>query len=86
MYPTIELMAHAVGPAARVRPAFFPAPVFHDAALSVELYDIQQMLRTSAPDLATEERLLDVLGRLVDRHAETRGGACRRIRPVASGR
>ena len=73
MYPTVELMAHAVGPAAAAGPAFFPAPVFHDAALSGELYDVQQMLRTSAPDLATEERLLDVLGRLVDRHAEIRG-------------
>jgi len=75
MYPTVELMAHAVGPAADRGPAFFPVPVFHDTALSGELYDVQQMLRTSAPDLATEERLLDVLGRLVDRHAESRAGA-----------
>lgn len=75
MYPTVELMAHAVGPAAHAGPAFFPAPVFHDPALAGELYDVQQLLRTPSPDLATEERLLDVLGRLVERHAKTRSGA-----------
>jgi AraC-like DNA-binding protein len=81
MYPTVDLMEHAVGPGARMGPAFFPAPVFHDAALAGELYDVQQMLRGPARDLATEERLLDVLGRLVERHAETRGGETRITAP-----
>jgi AraC-like DNA-binding protein len=72
MYPTVELMAHAVGPAAKAGPAFFPAPVFHDGALALELRDVQRLLRGPSPELAAEERLLDVLRRLVARHAETR--------------
>jgi len=81
MYPTVELMAHAVGPASSAGAAFFPAPIVHDAALAADLSDIQQELRGPTPDLATEERLLDALGRLVDRHAETRGVESRASAP-----
>lgn len=72
MYPTVELIAHAVGPATHSRPAFFPAPVFHDEPLARELLDVQRLLRGPSPDLAAEERLLAVLRRLVARHAEPR--------------
>ena len=72
MYPTVELMAHAVGPGAHDRPAFFPAPVFQDETLALELLDVQRLLREPLPDLAAEERLLAALRRLVARHAETR--------------
>jgi len=81
MYPTAELMAHAVGPAAEAGPAFFPAPIFHDARLAGELYAVQQLLRAPVIDLATEERLLDVLRLLVNRHAEAQAGASRLSAP-----
>jgi AraC-like DNA-binding protein len=76
MYPTAEMMAHAVGGPtsgdAPATPAFFAAPVFRDDTLARELVGVQRMLMDAPADLATEERLLDVLGRLVMRHAVTR--------------
>jgi AraC-like DNA-binding protein len=72
MYPTVELMSHAVGHA-QSSPAFFAAPVFRDDALARDLVAAQQRLFGCTPELAAEEQLLDVLGRLVSRHAVTRG-------------
>jgi len=81
MYPTAKLMSHAVGPDAEAGPAFFPAPIFHDARLAGELYAVQQLLRAPVIDLATEERLLDVLRLLVTRHAEAQAGESRLSAP-----
>jgi AraC-like DNA-binding protein len=81
MYPTVELIGHAVGPAANAGPAYFSAPVFHDGALALELLDVQRLLRGPSPELAAEERLLDVLRRLVARHAETRSVQSRASTP-----
>jgi AraC-like DNA-binding protein len=71
MYPTVDLMAHALGPDANSASVLFPAPVFHDDALALELLDVLRLLRALSPELATEERLLSVLRRLVSRHSET---------------
>ena len=49
-------------------------------------YAVQQRLRAPTTDLATEERLLDVLRLLVNRHAETRGGRIAIVGAVARGR
>ena len=72
MYPTIEIMTHAVGSVAATTPAFFPAPVFRDETTARELAAVQLRLLSRTVDLALEEQLLHVLGRLVARHASPR--------------
>jgi AraC-like DNA-binding protein len=72
MYPTVELMALALGDSARAASVLFPEPIFDDPSLSAGLLRIHKTLVAGRADVETEERLLALLRRLVHRHAMKR--------------
>ncbi len=88
MYPPVSLVAMAVGVRPESLEAFFPRPIVDDPQLSSQLGGVYRALRSSTPDLHTEEALLGVLRRLVTRHAAARESApvCTSARAVALAR
>jgi AraC-like DNA-binding protein len=69
LYPSVELVALAVGASANSLQAFFPQPIFHDHELSSETLRVHRALLSDPIDLPIEEAMLGLLRRLVIRHS-----------------
>jgi len=68
MYPSVDLVARAFGVDAVSASIFFAAPIFRDDELADEIVAIQRALLANSRGMETEERLLDALRRLIERH------------------
>lgn len=78
LYPSMELMSVALDSDRVV--ADFSSPVIDDRALAFDIDALHVKLESSGGSLAQEEKLLEVLRAVVDRHG---GGAPRSLRPDA---
>lgn len=69
IYPSVELVGQALGTHPTPGSTLFAAPIFHDDEIAHDLRSVQRALLGPSPALVAEISLLDVLRRLIERHA-----------------
>ncbi len=75
----LESTGHAVSPV-------FDRPVIHDPWLARGLFELHLALETAPPSLAAEEKLLELIRTLVDRHGSERNAGSPEISSTALAR
>ncbi len=75
----LESTGHAVSPV-------FERPVIHNPSLARGLFDLHSALESAAPSLAIEERLLELIRTLVDRHGSERNRTSPEVSSAAVAR
>ena len=72
LYPSTQIVNLALDSSDSTSRPVFDRPVTHDPRLARSLVELHSQLEKTAPTLAMEETLLELLRRLVDRHASER--------------